>query len=35
MVVDAVVTTVYRNVILKYASTTPGYATKQAEDRKF
>ena len=35
MVIDAVVTTVYRNVILKNASSIPGYAAKQFEDRKF
>ena len=35
LVVDAVATTVYRNVILKNASTIPGYAAKQDEDLKF
>ncbi len=34
MVIDAVVTTVYRNTILQQVSTTPGYVAKQAEDRK-
>jgi hypothetical protein len=35
LVVDAVATTVYRNGILKNASSIPGYAAKQIEDRKF
>ena len=34
LVIDAVVSTVYRNCILQEASTVPGYAAKQAEDRK-
>jgi hypothetical protein len=34
-VVEAVVTTVYRNTILKHAATIHGYATKQAKDKKF
>ena len=34
LVVDAVVTTIYRNTILNTTSTIPGYAAKQAEDRK-
>jgi hypothetical protein len=29
------VTTVYRNTILKNASTIPGFVAKQAENRKF
>ena len=33
LVVDAVVTTVYRNTILQKVAFVPGYATKQAEDR--
>ena len=35
LVMDAVVTTVYRNTVLHQVSTIPGYAAKQAEDRKF
>jgi hypothetical protein len=35
LLVDALVTTVYRNTILESASTIPGYGTKQVEDRKF
>ncbi len=35
LVVDAVVTTVYRNTILKHAATIPGYVAKQVEDMKF
>jgi hypothetical protein len=35
MVVDVVVTTFYRNTILRHAALVPGYAAKQAEDRKF
>jgi hypothetical protein len=34
-VIDAVVTTVYRNVILKHASSIPDYPAKQVQDRKF
>ena len=34
LVVDAVMTTVYRNTVLKKVATVPGYAAKQAEDRK-
>jgi len=34
LVVDVVVTTVYRNTILQGAASIPGYATKQTEDRK-
>jgi hypothetical protein len=35
LVINVVVTTVYRNTILKHAASIPGYAAKQAEDRKF
>jgi hypothetical protein len=35
LVVDAVMTTVYRNTVLRKVATVPGYAAKQAEDRKF
>jgi len=35
LVIDAVVTTVYRNAILREAASVPGYATKQVENRKF
>jgi hypothetical protein len=37
LVLDAVVTVVYRNtvLVLHQVSTIPGYAAKQAEDRKF
>jgi hypothetical protein len=35
LVIDAVVTTVYRNTVFHQVSTIPGYAAKQAEDRKF
>ena len=35
LVVDAVVTTVYRNTILQGAAYIPGYAAKHAEDMKF
>ena len=35
LVIDVVVTTVYRNTILRHATSIPGYAAKQAEDRKF
>ncbi len=35
LVVDSVVTTVYRNAIFQGTSTIPGYAAKQAKDRKF
>jgi len=34
LVVDAVLTKAYRNVILKNAFAVPGYAAKQVEDRK-
>jgi hypothetical protein len=35
LVVDVVVTTVCRNTILQGAASIPGYAAKQAEERKF
>jgi hypothetical protein len=35
LVIDAVVTIVYRTTVLHQVSTIPGYAAKQAEDRKF
>jgi hypothetical protein len=35
LVVDAVLTTLYRDVILKNTSAVQGYAAKQVEDRKF
>jgi len=36
LVIDAVLTTVYRNtVVLEKVATVPGYAAKQAEDKKF
>ena len=35
LVIDAVMTTVYRNTVLEKVATIPGYASKQAEDRKF
>jgi len=36
MVIDTVVTTVYRNTaFLRQVASIPGYAAKQAEDRKF
>ena len=35
LVVDAVVTTVYRNTILREVAFVPGYAAKLVEDRKF
>ena len=35
MVIDVVVTTVYRNTLLHQVSTTHGYVAKQLEDRKF
>jgi len=34
LVIDVVVTMVYRNTILQQVSTIPGYAAKQAEERK-
>jgi hypothetical protein len=35
MVIDAVVTTVYKNTVLQQVANIPGYAAKQAEDKKF
>jgi hypothetical protein len=35
MVIDAVMTSVYRNTVLEKVATVPGYAAKQAEERKF
>ena len=35
LVIDAVMTTVYRNIVLEKVATIPGYAAKQAEDMKF
>ena len=35
LVIDAVVSTVYRNTILSKTSTIPGYVAKLAEDKKF
>ncbi len=35
LVIDAVMTTVYRNTVLEKVATVPGYEAKQAEDRKF
>jgi hypothetical protein len=35
LVIDAVMTTVYRNTALERAATVPGFAAKRAEDRKF
>ena len=35
LVIDAVVSTVYRNTILSAASTIPGHVAKMAEDKKF
>jgi hypothetical protein len=35
LVTDAVMTTVYRKTVLHQVATVPGYAAKQAEDRKF
>ena len=34
LVIDAVVTTMYRNKVLHKVASIPGYATKQAEDKK-
>jgi hypothetical protein len=34
LVIDALVTTVYRNTMLQQVSTVPGYAAKQTEDKK-
>jgi hypothetical protein len=35
LLINAVVTTVYRNTVLQQVSTVPGFVAKQAEDRKF
>jgi len=35
LVTDAVMTTVYRKTVLHQVATVPGYAAKQAEDKKF
>ena len=35
LVIDTVMTTVYRNTVLEKVATIPGYAAKQAEDMKF
>jgi len=35
LVIDAVVTTLYKNTILQKVTSIPGYAAKQAEDGKF
>ena len=35
LVIDAVITTVYRNYVFQQVAEVPGYATKQAEDGKF
>ena len=35
LVIDAVMTTVYMNIVLEKVATVPGYAAKQAEDMKF
>ena len=35
LVIDAVMTTVYRNTVREKVATVPGFAAKQAEDRKF
>ena len=35
LVIDAVISTVYRNTILPETSTIPGYVAKLAEDKKF
>ena len=35
LVIDAVVTTVYKNTVLQQVATIPRYAAKQAEDMKF
>ena len=34
LVIDAVMTTVYRNTVLEKVATIPGFAAKQAEDKK-
>ena len=35
LVVDVVVTTMFKNTMLQKVASIPGYATRQAEDRKF
>ena len=35
LVIDAVMTTVYKNIVMEKVATVPGFAAKQAEDRKF
>ena len=35
LAIDAVVTTIHRNKVLQQVSIVPGYAAKQAEDKKF
>jgi hypothetical protein len=35
LVIDAIITTIYKNTALHQVATIPGYAAKQAEDRKF
>jgi len=35
LVIDTVVTTVYRNTNIRHAASIPGYVAKQAEDRNF
>ena len=35
LVIDAVMTTLYRNTVLEKVATIPGYAAKQAKDMKF
>jgi hypothetical protein len=34
LAIDAVLTTVYRNAVLEKVATVPGFAAKQAEDKK-
>jgi hypothetical protein len=35
LVIDAVITTVYKNTILRQVAEVPGYVARQAEDMKF
>ena len=35
LVIDVVITTTYKNIVLERVATVPGYAAKQGEDRKF
>ncbi len=35
LVIDAVMTTVYKNTVMEKVATVPGFAAKQAEDKKF